>query len=543
MRPCGQLTDGLQTCSAKGGIWSPPRVDSWSDLAVRLSAAKRSGCFLCASRSHRSTSPSATSRATRAASWMPSRARRRRAPGSRCCPSWRSPATRPRTCCTRSTSSRTTSTRSRCLGGVRAPRAGRFRRPAEGDSTTPWPLRQRAGAAASITSAGCPTTACSTRSATSSPAQAAGLTELGGDLFGETICEDIWVPELAAEAAEQGAEVLFNISASPFHAGKGAEREQMLRQRARDNGVWLAYCNLVGGQDELVFDGRSVVIAPSGEVVARGASFAEDLVIADFTPGAKLGGLGGRRADARGPSRRCTRRSSSASATTCARTASRTWCSASRAASTPRSSPRSPPTRSGRSTSTACSCPAATRPRAASTDSRRAGRGTSASTRSQLPVEAPFQAFLDTLAPGLRGPRARRRPRRTCRRASAARSDGALQQVRLAAADDRQQERARGGLLDALRRHGRRLRADQGRVQDARLRPGAVAQRARPAARSSRRRSSTKPPSAELRPDQIDQDSLPPYPVLDAILRPTSRRTTAETTSLRLGFPAEWSSA
>jgi len=63
----------------------------------------------------------------------------------------------------------------------------------------------------------------------------------------------------------------------------------MLRERARENNVWLAYCNLVGGQDELVFDGRSVLISPSGEVVARGASFAEDLVIADFTPGARLG--------------------------------------------------------------------------------------------------------------------------------------------------------------------------------------------------------------------------------------------------------------
>ena len=121
------------------------------------------------------------------------------------------------------------------------------------------------------------------------PGESVGLTELGGDLLAETICEDVWVPELAAEAAGLGAKTLFNISASPFHAGKGEEREQMLRDRARANNVWLAYCNLVGGQDELVFDGRSVIISPSGEVLARGASFAEDLVIADFTPGAKLG--------------------------------------------------------------------------------------------------------------------------------------------------------------------------------------------------------------------------------------------------------------
>jgi len=121
------------------------------------------------------------------------------------------------------------------------------------------------------------------------PGESLALTELGGSMLAPTICEDVWVPEIASEAAQAGAQVLLNISASPFHAGKGAEREVMLAQRARDNGMWLAYCNAVGGQDELVFDGRSVVISPSGEVVARGASFAEDLVIADFTPGAKLG--------------------------------------------------------------------------------------------------------------------------------------------------------------------------------------------------------------------------------------------------------------
>jgi len=121
------------------------------------------------------------------------------------------------------------------------------------------------------------------------PGEMLGLTELGGSMLAPTICEDIWVPDHAREAAEAGAQVLLNISASPFHAGKGAEREAMLVERARDNNMWLAYCNLVGGQDELVFDGRSVVISPSGEVVARGAAFAEDLVIADFTPGAKLG--------------------------------------------------------------------------------------------------------------------------------------------------------------------------------------------------------------------------------------------------------------
>jgi NAD+ synthase (glutamine-hydrolysing) len=107
------------------------------------------------------------------------------------------------------------------------------------------------------------------------------LFEVVGEVFAVTICEDVWVPELVAEAAQAGATVVLNISASPFHAGKGSEREEMLCDRARDNGVYLAYCNLVGGQDELVFDGRSCVIHPSGEVIARAAAFQPDLVVAE----------------------------------------------------------------------------------------------------------------------------------------------------------------------------------------------------------------------------------------------------------------------
>jgi len=119
------------------------------------------------------------------------------------------------------------------------------------------------------------------------------VVEVAGVPCGITVCEDIWFPETTARLAAAGARVVLNISASPFHAGKGEEREQMFRARARDDGVWVVYCNLVGGQDELVFDGRSVVIAPDGAVVARGASFAEDLVIAelDVARGAGTGSL------------------------------------------------------------------------------------------------------------------------------------------------------------------------------------------------------------------------------------------------------------
>ena len=116
------------------------------------------------------------------------------------------------------------------------------------------------------------------------PGQGVVVVEVAGVPVAVTICEDIWMPGVAAEAAAHGAALLVNLSASPFHAGKGPDREAMLQARAADNGIWLAYCNLVGGQDELVFDGRSAVLSPDGHVVARAASFAEDLLVVDIPP-------------------------------------------------------------------------------------------------------------------------------------------------------------------------------------------------------------------------------------------------------------------
>lgn len=109
-----------------------------------------------------------------------------------------------------------------------------------------------------------------------------------GIAFGVSICEDIWYPAGPPEiqALQGGARLLVNISASPYHAGKAATREQMLVTRATDNAAVVAFCNLVGGQDELVFDGGSVIIDERGEVIARGAQFAEDFVVADVDLGA-----------------------------------------------------------------------------------------------------------------------------------------------------------------------------------------------------------------------------------------------------------------
>jgi len=107
------------------------------------------------------------------------------------------------------------------------------------------------------------------------------LIELGSHKVGLTICEDIWEPgPPASTEARAGATLIVNVSASPYHAGKGLERERMLAQRARDNLCAIAFCALVGGQDELVFDGHSLVLDHHGEVVARAGQFEEELLLA-----------------------------------------------------------------------------------------------------------------------------------------------------------------------------------------------------------------------------------------------------------------------
>ena len=113
------------------------------------------------------------------------------------------------------------------------------------------------------------------------------LIEIGDLPLGITICEDIWEPGPPATAeALAGAQVIVNLSASPYHAGKGLERERMLVQRARDNLATVLFCNTVGGQDELVFDGHSLAIDQDGEVLARAPQFEESLTLCTLDPGA-----------------------------------------------------------------------------------------------------------------------------------------------------------------------------------------------------------------------------------------------------------------
>ena len=116
------------------------------------------------------------------------------------------------------------------------------------------------------------------------------LLEHGDVLIGPTVCEDIWQPgPPATDLALAGAQLIVNISASPFHVGKEREREQMLQTRARDNVCYVAFVNAVGAQDELVFDGHSVVLDDEGEVLARAPGFEEALLVVDVEPQEAVG--------------------------------------------------------------------------------------------------------------------------------------------------------------------------------------------------------------------------------------------------------------
>jgi NAD+ synthase (glutamine-hydrolysing) len=119
------------------------------------------------------------------------------------------------------------------------------------------------------------------------PGEEPATIEVGGEEIGLTICEDVWVPGPPAQAeADAGARLIANPSGSPYHRGKGREREEMFGERAREYGAHFAFCNLVGGQDELVFDGQSFLLGPDGTVLARAAQFEEELLLRDVPGGA-----------------------------------------------------------------------------------------------------------------------------------------------------------------------------------------------------------------------------------------------------------------
>jgi NAD+ synthase (glutamine-hydrolysing) len=117
------------------------------------------------------------------------------------------------------------------------------------------------------------------------------LFTIGGATVGISVCEDAWAPDgPVAEAADAGAQLVLNLNASPYHRGKVQQREAMLADRAREAGCPVAYVNLVGGQDELVFDGASMVVDAAGTVVARAPQYREHLLVVDLELGTDQAG-------------------------------------------------------------------------------------------------------------------------------------------------------------------------------------------------------------------------------------------------------------
>ena len=114
------------------------------------------------------------------------------------------------------------------------------------------------------------------------PGHDSTVVDFGGVRVGWLVCEDIWESEPAARAAAQGAKLLIVINASPFDLEKSRQREELLARRARENDVAIAYLNLVGGQDDLLFDGGSVLVEPDGRVAARAPVFVEALLVAEY---------------------------------------------------------------------------------------------------------------------------------------------------------------------------------------------------------------------------------------------------------------------
>ncbi len=112
------------------------------------------------------------------------------------------------------------------------------------------------------------------------PGTAACSVRLASSELGLSVCEDAWYGDAPFDEYERTRpQVILNINGSPYHHGKGAERLEICRARARQTGAWIVYVNAIGGQDELVFDGGSMVVSPDGQVIARASMFEEDLVV------------------------------------------------------------------------------------------------------------------------------------------------------------------------------------------------------------------------------------------------------------------------
>ena len=378
------------------------------------------------------------------------------------------------------------------------------------------------------------------------PGTSLTVVRIGGVDVALTICEDMWQaggPFAAARRA--GVGLVVTVNGSPYELDKDDVRLPLVQRRAAEAGATVAYVNMVGGQDELVFDGDSMIVTAAGELLARAPQFAEELLIHDLDLPAGLlpppPSVAGSSDDGMGIERVAV----SASAASVGR-----FCFAGL---------RRASDRRGRGVGGAGAGAARLRPqerlpvggaRPLRRDRLVGGRG--ARGRRARPVLGDRR--LDAFA-ALVGPLPRRRGRagqahRPGLPGGADPADGrhvpgvdvavrpgggeppgagarrhphgTVQPGGSARPDHRQQERAGGGLLDAVRRLGGRLQPAEGRAEDAGVEAGPMAQRSTRSRRGQEppipESSITKPPSAELRPGQLDTDSLPDYDELDAIL-------------------------
>ena len=332
---------------------------------------------------------------------------------------------------------------------------------------------------------------------------------LHGVKVGVSICEDIWYPTgPAAIQSEAGAQLLVNINASPYHAGKAEERRRMLATRAVDNGVLVCYVNTVGGQDELVFDGASMVFDQTGRLLARGRQFEEESRAGRPGRGGRLPLPASRPPQPRGaalphPGRRadpadhpvgaahrlCPRAATGSGRARCWRVPAEVYAALVLGTRDYVPEERLPegadrPVRRHRLLPHGRHCRGRPGPEnvhrglhalpllLAGEPGRRARPGRQAR---HPDAHRPHRARLPGLSrhargalPGDGAEHGRGEPAGAY---SGQHPDGALQQVRLPGADHRQQERDGGGLRHAVRRHGGRLRGHQGRAEDARV-PG-----------------------------------------------------------------------
>ena len=400
------------------------------------------------------------------------------------------------------------------------------------------------------------------------------LLRCGDTLVGPTVCEDIWQPgPPATDLALAGAHVVANISASPFHLGKGAEREDMLATRARDNSCWIAFVNAVGAQDELIFDGHSLVLDEEGQIVARAPAFEEALLVVDVDA---TTAVSRRLRDAR-------RRALARARRELPNPPVVDIPERARAAVEPVLAPTLDELEqmrralelglgdyvakngfhevvlgiSGGIDSALTAALAAetlgpervhcvSMPSRYSSDETAGGREEGGREhRRRLPRD-PDRAHRRVGQRGararLRGHRAgRRRGERPGARPRPARH-GALEQVRLARPRNGQQERALGRLRDALRGHGRGVRAPQGRLQDGRL----PARRA--PERAGRRELIPRASSSERRARSCERTSATrtrcrPTRSSTACSRPMWSSTPPARSSPRTGSTRAWSSA